>query len=78
MKTPTPTEVKMSALDKRHYTLRKPRPKPVPDDFTTKPSRISRRQKQAWYRQLGQLDLEILGWLTLVVIALTMLLGVPL
>ena len=78
MKTPTPTEVNMSALDKRHYTLRKPRPKPVPGDFTTKPSRISRRQKQAWYRQLGQLDLEILGWLTLVVIALTMLLGVPL
>ena len=77
MKTPTPTEVKMSALDKRHYTLRKPRPKPVPGDFTTKPSRISRRQKQAWL-PVGPLDLEILGWLTLVVIALTMLLGVPL
>ena len=77
MKMPTPTEVKMSALDERHFALRKPRPKPVPGDFTTKPSRISRRQKQAWRRQLGHLDLEILGWLTLVVIALSMLLGVP-
>jgi len=77
MKTPTPTEVKMSVLDKHHFTSRKPNPQPITDFPATKPSRLARRQKSAWKRQRGYTLLEILGWIVYAIAMLFLLIGVP-
>ncbi len=45
MKTPTPTEVKMSALDEHRFASGQPDSQAFPDFHATKPSRVTRKQK---------------------------------
>ncbi len=77
MKTPTPTEVKMSALDKRDFTPRPKKQGSLPDNSSFKPSRLTRRRKQGWKRQEGQTNWHLVEWILLVAILAVLLMGLP-
>ena len=77
MKTPTPTEVKMSALDKRHSTPRPHKQESFPDNASIKPSRITRRRKKGWKRQEGQTNWQLVEWILLVAILAVLLMEMP-
>jgi hypothetical protein len=77
MKTPTPTEVKISALDEHRFASGQPDSRAFPDFHATKPSRVTRKQKRGWKPQLGPIALEMLGRIAFAITLLALLFGVP-